>query len=115
MARPGSPYEKSDDPSSPSTSDVSQVESFSNYSVDKVNLKLDESFMVHPIPTIFYMTVRSFIAFKLVITKEVEDLITATPYKHCLLDPIPALLVKNCALLLLLYQSQLFKRLLAEG
>ena len=48
-------------------------------------------------------------------TKEVEDLITAAPNKHSLLDPVSTSLVKNCASLLAPYLPHLFNRSLAEG
>ena len=48
-------------------------------------------------------------------TKEFQDIIAAAPNKHCLLDPVPTSLVKNCALLLALYLSLVFNRSLGDG
>ena len=78
--------------------------------------KLDEQSMVHQIQTICYThSGSSFNAFKQITTKEVKDLITASPNNYCRLDPIPTSLVKNCASLLAPYVSHLLNRSLAEG
>ena len=105
---------KSDDSHSPSLSDASQAESFSKYFVDKVG-QIRRAIDDVPDPDYILHSGSSINAFKHITTKEVEDLITASPNNCCLLDPVPTSLVKNCASLLAPYVSHLFNRSLAEG
>ena len=46
--------------------------------------------------------------------KETNHLTAGAPNKHCLLDPIPTALIKNCSTLLGLFLSHRFKRSLSE-
>ena len=85
---------KSDDSPTPSSSDASQAESFSKYFVDKVD-QIRRAIDGAPDPDYTLHSGSSFNAFKHIITKEVEDLITASSNNYFLLDPVPTSLVKN--------------------
>ena len=90
---------KSDDSPTLSLSDASQAESFSKYSVDKVD-QIRRAIDGAPDPDYTLHSGSSFNAFQHITIKEVEDLIMAAPNNYCLRDPVPTSLVKNCASLL---------------
>ena len=71
--------------------------SISKYFVDKIDQRVIDG-ATHPDYTMHVGSSCS--AFKQTTTKEAEDLITAAPNKHSILDPVPTSLVKNCASLL---------------
>ena len=99
---------KSDDAAASSADDALDAEDFSKFFTDKISLirkeadgASDTEYANNP--------GASFSMFQPITATQLEDLIAAASNKHCLLDPAPTSLIKNCASLLS-YLPVLFNR-----
>ena len=104
---------KTDDPAIPSPDDVLQAEAFSKYFIKKVN-GIRQCFHVAPDPDYVPSDDGNFNAFAPTTVEKTKHLTAVALNKHCLLNPIPTALIKNCATLLGLFLSQRFNRSLSE-
>ena len=105
---------KTDDPATQSPNDVLQAEAFSKYFIEKVD-GIRQGIQGVPEPDYALSDGGSFNPFTPTTVEETEHLIAAAPNKHCLLDPVPTALIKNCATLLAPFLSELFNRSLLKG
>ena len=99
--------------SSPTSDDAKQATYFMEFFVDKIDL-IRESTIGVP-PQIFTDYVGPTMdTFRPTTTEELMKMIADAPNKHCVLNPAPTSLVKNCSSLPAPFLSKLFNRSLSE-
>ena len=103
---------KSDDPSSPTSDDAKQATDFMEFFVDKIDLI---STICAPLPIFTDYVDPTMDTFRPTTVEQLMKMIADAPNKHCVLDPAPTSLVKNCSSLLAPFLSKLFNRSLSEN
>ena len=104
---------KTDDPATPSPMMCYNQRRSRNTSSRKW-IEYGLVFMVHQIQAMSSDD-GSFNSFTPTTVEKTEHLIVAVPNKHCLLDPVPTALIKNCATLMAPFLSLLFKKSQSGG
>ena len=105
---------KSDDSSSPTSDDARHATDFMEFFVDKIDLIRETTNSVPP-PIFTYYVGPTMETFEPTTQEQLTKMIAAAPNKHCVLDPAPTSLVKNCSSLLAPFLSKLFNRSLSES
>ena len=94
--------------------DAMQATDFMEFLVDKIDL-IRESTIGAPPPIFTDYVGPTMGTFRPTTTEQLMKMIADTPNKHCVLDPAPTSLVKNCSSLLAPFLSKLFNRSLSES
>ena len=105
---------KSDDSSSPTSDNAKQATDFMEFFVDRIDLIRETTNGAQPPIFTDYVgpTMDTFLP---ITTEQFTKMIAEAPNKHCVLDPVPTSLVKNCSSLLALFLSKHFNRSLSES
>ena len=105
---------KSDYSSCPTSDDAKQATDFLEFFVEKIDL-IRETTNGAPPPIFTDYVGPTMKTFRPTTTEQLTKMIADAPNEHCLLDPAPTSLVKNCSSLLAPFLFKLFNHSLSES